>query len=181
MIEVEKSFDVTKQQTEKIIGNSEFLGEVINHDIYYDYPDLRLAKSKIKLRFRNNEPELKIAISSDVDREIETEDEITKYLGIEGGLVSFVKDNMIELTNYKNTRRKYRKGEIYIDIDSMDFGLESCDMEVMVESEKEIPTALKKIEDLAASFGLSAGKESMGKRQTYLKKFKPEIYKELYK
>lgn len=180
MIEVEKSFDPNEEQLALILEGAEFLGEVTNHDVYYDYPDLRLAKKKIKLRFRNGTPELKIEKSETVDEEIEDIKEIKKFFGTDTELMDFVNKELVEIINYKNARRKYTKEGINIDVDSLDFGMQSCDFELMVDSESEVKKAEEKIFEFARRYGLDPNKWNVGKRRTYLKKFKPEIYKELY-
>ncbi|HEY4478122.1 MAG TPA: CYTH domain-containing protein [Candidatus Paceibacterota bacterium] len=180
MIEVEKSFDPDEEQLTRILEGAKFLGEIVNHDIYYDYPDLRLARKKIKLRFRNGAPELKIEKSETVDREIEDVSEIEKFLGIDAPLAQFVFKDLIEIVNYKSTRKKYIKEGINIDVDILDFGMQSCDFEVLVEREEEVKMAEEKIFEFAKRHGLDPTKQNIGKRRVYLKKFKPEIYKELY-
>jgi adenylate cyclase class IV len=180
MIEVEKSFDTTEEQLERIIEGAEFLGEVVNHDIYYDYPDLRMAKQKIKLRMRNGAPEIKAEISELVDKEIEDIEEIKKFLNIDTDLNEFITANMVEITNYKNRRRKYKKEGINIDVDNLDFGLSSCDFEIMVHDESAVPQATARILEFAKSYGLDVNNKNIGKRQAYLKKFKPEVYNKIY-
>ena len=180
MIEVEKSFDPNEEQLADILKGAEFLGEVVNHDVYYDYPDFRLAKQKIKLRFRNGSPELKIEKSETVDEETEDEESIKKFFGIDTPLQEFVASELIEIINYENTRRKYKKEGINIDVDSLDFGMQSCDFELMVEREEEVKSAEEKIFAFALSYGLDPAKWNIGKRRTYLQKFKPEIYKAIY-
>ncbi len=180
MIEVEKSFDPSPEQLARILDGAEFLGETLNHDVYYDYPDLRLAKQKIKLRVRNGVPELKIEKSETVDNEIEDEEEIKQFFGIQIPLNEFIKNELIEIINYKNVRRKYKKEGIKIDVDNLDFGMQSCDFEVMVHDVREIPHAEEKIFTFARSVGLDPKAQNIGKRRVYLKKFKPEVYNEIY-
>ncbi len=180
MIEVEKSFDPNEEQLARILEGAEFLGEVVNHDVYYDYPDLRMAKRKIKLRFRNGAPELKIEKSEIVDEEIEDEESIKKFFDTDLPLREFVDITLTEIINYRSTRRKYKKEGINIDVDSLDFGMQSCDFEVMVDREEEVKSAEEKIFTFALSYGLDPTKWNIGKRRTYLQKFKPDIYKAIY-
>ncbi|MFN4181428.1 MAG: CYTH domain-containing protein, partial [Candidatus Paceibacteria bacterium] len=172
MIEVEKSFDPSAEQLARILDGAEFLGEVVNHDVYYDYPDFRLAKKKIKLRVRNGVPELKIEKSETVDDEIEDEEEIRQFFNTQTPLDEFIKKELIEIINYKNTRRKYTKEGINIDVDSLDFGMQSCDFEVMVTGQDEIKKAEEKIFNFAHEHGLDTTLQNIGKRRTSLKKFK---------
>jgi len=86
MIEVEKKFQPTQEQLQKMLEEAEFVGEVANHDIYYDYPDYRLYTTPENkcLRNRNGSFELKMRSSSIYGRnEIEDKGEIERYFGVE--------------------------------------------------------------------------------------------------
>jgi adenylate cyclase class IV len=58
--------------------------------------------------------------------------------------------------------------------------MQSCDFEVMVHEESEIRDAEEKIFNFARSVGLDPKAQNIGKRRVYLKKFKPEVYNEIY-
>ena len=79
MIEVEKWFQPTDEQLKRMVADSEFLGEVVNHDVYYDYSDFRIFKNYVKFRSRNGVFEVKIEIKVDkrgqnAEKEIEEEE-----------------------------------------------------------------------------------------------------------
>lgn len=179
MIEVEKQFEPTKEQYNLILQDADFLGEVINHDIYYDYFDNRLFKNEVKFRNRNGKFELKIRLSGDVDNEVENEEEIKKFFNTTEDLKSFVDNNLVVFIEYKNFRKKYKKDCFIIDIDKTDFGMESCDIEILVEKEEDVENAKNKIKDFADKYRLDY-KHGFSKRAMYLKKFKPDLYQRLY-
>ncbi len=177
MIEVERKFQPTEEQLEKLLEGAEFLGEKIIHDIYYDYPDFRFFTNQTRFRRRNNSFELKIKKTVGAHIEIEEEEEIKKYLKAED-LEEFVKKNLILVTDYTNKRKEYKKGEFKIDFDEMDFGYRLCEIELMVEKEEEIENAQNKIINFAKEYNLEL-KKLPAKRMEYLRLFKPEIYKKI--
>lgn len=119
MIEVERKFRPTDEQLSLLLAESQFLKEVVNHDVIYDYPDYRLIKKGIRLRNRNGNFELKISgedensYSGSAATEIEDEEEIKKYFNITLPITNFIKENLIEAIDIKTTRRKYKKGRFY--------------------------------------------------------------------
>jgi adenylate cyclase class IV len=184
MIEVEKKFQPTEEQIASLLKDCEFVGEVINHDILYDYPDYRLISKSIRLRKRNGNFELKT--SSDTDEstqaaslEIEDQEEIKKYFGIISSVEEFVNKNMIEGINMKTTRQKYKKGNFHIDVDSIDFGYKCVEIEVMVKESGEIEQAYKDIIELAKSYHFDT-KDIPPKKKEYFRVVKPEVFKLLY-
>lgn len=179
MIEVERQYEPTSEQYASLLEGAEFLGEVKNHDIYYDYPDFKFFKNKIKLRNRNGRFEIKQKISNNIVREIENEEEIKSFLGITKDLQSFAKEDLIVFLEYTTTRQKYKKEGFIIDVDETDFGMKSCDIEIMVETEELAEKAEEKLNDFAQKYNL-VSRKILSKRATYLKLFKPEVYNELY-
>ncbi|MDQ5954260.1 MAG: hypothetical protein QG583_188 [Patescibacteria group bacterium] len=179
MIEVEKRFHPTEEQTKIMLQGAEFLGESVNHDIYYDYPDVRFLKKDIRLRNRNGSFELKIGKGSSAAEEIDDKKEIEKYFSMDKNLEDFIKENMIVVMEYSNNRKSYTKEGFNIVLDEMSFDYSMCEIELMVTNEGEIEQAKEKILDFAKKFGLET-KKTFGKCQAYLNKFKPEIYKQVY-
>jgi len=183
MIEVEKKFKPTTEQLEKLLEEAKFLGEKNNHDIYYDYSDFHLMKDKIFLRNRNGRFELKIGGSSGVYEEIENENEIKKYFKFydaNESLQNFVASELIVVTDYVVHRKKYTKEGFVVDVDSCDFGYDMCEIELMVETQEEVPEAEDKILEFAFRYGLES-KKGIAKGKMYLKKYKPEVYQEIYR
>ncbi|MFZ2072477.1 MAG: CYTH domain-containing protein [Minisyncoccia bacterium] len=180
MIEVEKKFQPTKKELEKLLEKAEFLGEKINHDVYYDYPDYRLIKNRIRLRIRNNLFELKIGKDSGISEEIDDEEKIKDFFKTELSIKEFIKKNLILFIEYKTKRNKYKKGQFVIDIDKCDFGYEVVEIEKLIETEDKIKETEDQINMFAVENGLSF-KTIDSKRNAYLKKMKPDVYLKIFK
>lgn len=185
MIEVEKKFQPTEEQLKNMLEGAEFLGEVVNHDIYYDYPDYRLyiTPENKCLRNRNGSFELKMRANDGKGRnEIEDKKEIEKYFGIDN-LEEFVKDNLVPIIEFKTKRKKYKKEGFNIDIDETDFGnVEKyimCEIECMVEDEDDVDRKKEEIINFAKKYNFEI-KKMFSKHREYLRVIKPEIYKEIY-
>lgn len=179
MIEVEKKFQPTEEELLQLLEGSEFLGEKLLHDVYYDYPDYRLFKKDIRFRNRNGSYELKIGQKSGVAEEIEYEDEIKKYFNIELSLHDFIGQCMIPFIDYSTKRKKYVKGDFSIDIDELSYGYSLVEIELLIDDESQIEEAEQKIIQFAKSFNIEPV-GSLAKRNMYLKLVKPELYKELF-
>lgn len=178
MIEVEKKFIPTEENLKILLIDAEFLGEIINHDVYYDYPDYRFLKGDIALRNRNGNFELKIKSEQGAHKEIENKKEIERYFQV-NSLEDFIKENLIEIINFKNTRKKYKKEDFIIDVDETDFGYKVGEIEILVSSIDEVSGALDKIEIFAKNYNIDLGK-NLSKKKAYLKNYKIDLYKELY-
>jgi len=179
MIEVEKKFTPDDEELAHFLEGAESLGEKIIHDVYYDYPDFRLLKKDIRLRNRNGSFELKIGKSSGVSEELENEKEIASYFDISKNFELFIRENLVPIMEFVNKRKKYVKEGFNIDVDDMDFGYKMCEIEIMVNDEKEIKEAQEKIMKFVSKFGFE-NKKALSKRQAYFKLLKPDVYKELY-
>ena len=179
MIEVEKKFQPTDEQLEKMLEGAEFLGDVVNHDIYYDYADYRLFKEDIKFRNRNGNFELKVKFNYNADREIEDEEEIKKYFNTNSSLEDFIENNLQKYIDYEQKRKKYKKDGFTIDVDELNFGVNSCDIELLVQNEGDVKEAEKKLFEFISKYNLEV-KDLLSKRGEYLKRFDPELFKELY-
>ena len=178
--EVEKRFQPTEDQLKKILKGAEYLGEEINHDIYYDYPDYRFLKNEDKkFRTRNGIFELKIILSSGVSQEINDEESIKKYFETNLSLKDFTEKSLKSFMEYKVFRKKYQKDGFIIDLDRTDFGYEVCEIEKLVSDKDKVYRIQAEINKFAVHNGLSL-KEVESKRKVYLKKIKPEIYKKIY-
>jgi len=173
MIEVEKKFIPTEENLKILLTDALFIGEVTNHDIYYDYPDYRFLKGNIAFRNRNGNFELKIQSDSGIHQEIEDKKEIEKYFGI-SDLQEFVNENLISAIEYRTARKKYKKENFNLDIDETDFGYQVGEIELMVEKEEDVKNAEDKIKEFALKNNLSLGK-GLSKKKAYLKKFNIEL------
>ena len=179
MIEVEMQFQPSEEEQKKLLDGAEFIGEVENHDIYYDFFDYRLAKEGIKPRKRNGSFELKIEIPGGADKEIEDEEEIKKYFRTTVSMDEFVKTSMIIFFEIKTKRKKYKKEGFNIDVDECDFGYNMTEIELMVENEDNVKESKEKIKEFAQKNGLTFGK-TMSKRKAYLTKNNPDLFKKIY-
>jgi len=186
MIEVEKKFQPTGEQLRALLEGAEFLGEVVNHDIYYDFEDFRLFDKKIRLRNRNGNFELKIGkgkTDSDdigiVREEIKDKEEIKKFLNINTSIQEFVNKNMIVLSDYVNNRKKYKKGLFNIDLDNMDFGYKLCEVEIMAEDEAGILNAQKLLSEFIGEYDIEI-KKIPPKGEMYMRIKNSELGKKLF-
>lgn len=113
----------------------------------------------------------------DLYDEIEGEEEIGKFLNI---------SDYQPFCTCKTTRRKYKKDGFGIDIDFVEYedfdgkSYELAEIELMVQSKSEMPSALEKIISFAESSGLAIG-YVRGKVLVYLKEKKPEHFMALVK
>lgn len=78
-----------------------------------------------------------------------------------------------------NNRKSYKKNGFNIDIDKMSFDYEVCEIELLVEDENKIKEAEEKIVNFAKKYKLEPSK-LLAKRIEYLKRFKPEVFQEIY-
>jgi len=182
MIEVEKKFKPTEEQLGRLIDGADPLGVTINHDIYYDYDDLRFFKENMRLRNRNGIFELKIGKSGAVSEEIEDVKEIERVLNITGGLENYIKEKLIAIMDYTTERQKYLKEGFNIDVDKTSFGYNICEVELTLDEkegekvpEKEIEEAENKILNFALKHDLEVTQLN-GKGKEYLRTMKPELY-----
>ncbi len=185
MIEVEKKFQPTDEQLQKLIKDAVFVSEKTIHDLYYDFSDFRIFKAGCRLRKRDSGFELKQSVFTETSvvtaREYNDESEIKKVLKISdnlGSLEEITKNEMTILCDFTTLRRKYNKGEFGIDIDVMSFGESLTEIELLVKNEEEIREAENKILSLAADLGLEE-KNLPLKPEMYLQKIRPEIYKQI--
>jgi len=82
--------------------------------------------------------------------------------------------------SWKTTRKKYKLGNFNIDVDSVDFGHEVIEIELIVEKNEEIPEATNNILDLAVDLGLDIKETTHGgKVREFLKRNDPEGLKML--
>jgi len=168
MYEVEKKFVYNKENKEGIdhlIADSTFFKEVVNDDVYYDTENYDLLVKETYLRTRNGSFELKISQSKktksirEIEQhiEIENDSEIRDYLNIkgDGDLKNDLEKAGYSLRfSYKVIRKKYKNGDFAIDFDKADYGFTSVEIELLVETEKEMNMAIKKIRNFAKSYGL---------------------------
>lgn len=177
MIEVEKKFLISSEQEARLILGTDFIGEKTFTDEYFDYLDYRLTTKDTWLRKRGENFELKAPLNigkdrmADQYREIEDEAGIVEYLNfdntktLQGNMES---EGIVSFCKIVTTRRKYKKEGFVIDIDSMDFGYNICEIEKMVDNEDQIKDAIESILVFSAKFNLNVSRVR-GKVLEYLR------------
>ena len=157
MIEIEKKFALTKENSDKLIKDAAFLSERVFTDTYYDNDKYELTTKDTWLRMREGKFELKIPLKENKERivdqytEIEDENEIRKALKIpkEKELTEDLqKAGYKEFCTCKTTRRKYKKETFTIDLDMVEYDgytYHIGEIELMAENETQAKEALNKI------------------------------------
>jgi len=188
MIEVEKKFLAEEGDIERITKNAEFIGETINNNTYYDTKDFSLAKADKFLRNRNGNYELKIFIGergSGVDSylELEADEEIKKHFRISKNesLKHYLKENdYIPFGSWITKRMKYKIGEFTLDVDSVDFGFDMLEIELMIDDRAKLDKTSEKILNFAKSIGITKSPQN-GKAMEFIRRNYPEEYKSILK
>ncbi|OHA68572.1 MAG: hypothetical protein A3J68_02095 [Candidatus Wildermuthbacteria bacterium RIFCSPHIGHO2_02_FULL_48_16] len=197
MIEIEKKFTLREGDRERLLKGAEFVKKLVVHDTYYDTKDYSLAKKDWWLRFRNGNFELKVSFRIPSEkakyaptqyRELETDEEIRKALGIPASPAGGVSQKPLkealpeagyqEAFSLTTIREKYRKEGFTIDLDSVDYGYELAEIELMVEDENQIDEADEKIRAFGKKQGLSS-EATRGKVLEYMRRFQPTQYQAL--
>ncbi len=190
MIEVERKFFLNDSARQKLLSGAEFIEEFIIQDTYYDSPDYRLTTNNWWLRQRNDHFELKIAIRSESDvndvtryEEVDHEEKIRKLLklpAIESFTDTLLKGGYKPFCSWQNTRKKYSKQGFTIDIDSVDWGHEVVEVELMVVDHSQTEQAAAKIMAFAQANDLDL-KPIYGKVPEFLRRFNRAHFNELIK
>lgn len=191
-IEVEKKFLLTSEEIERITHDAEFLSQKSFTDIYFDTDDYSLTKADKWLRLRDDRFELKLPMNEnkgaskrkiDQYEELVADESIKKALGIssKGTLRENLEANSYKpFSTFTTTRRKYKKGDFIIDLDSMDFGYEIGEIELMVSKKTDIKNALNSILSFAEELGLTVA-PVRGKVIEYIHRNNPAHYLALEK
>ncbi|KAK3726773.1 hypothetical protein QZH41_010422 [Actinostola sp. cb2023] len=80
--------------------------------------------------------------------------------------------------SFKTTRTKYRLDGVSVDLDVASFGYSVGEIEIVVESEEEIPDAEAKLENLAKKLGINWKASYPGKLEEYLRLHNLSLYRE---
>ncbi len=167
MIEVEKQFLLSDDSTSRLLEGADFLREVVNNDVYYDTPDYFLTTHDNWLRKRNDKFELKVSLNDPGAREkglplqydeIEEEDEIKRFLGFAESndlTLSLQEGGYDVLGEWSIIRRQYTKQGFHVDIDSLSYGYEMVEIELLVRSKEEVAEAADRIIAFAKQHGFS--------------------------
>jgi len=76
-------------------------------------------------------------------------------------------------------RTSYEIEGLRVDLDTTNFGYGVGEVEMVVSSEEDVPAATADIAQLVAKLAASSSSRIPGKIETYLYRYKPEIYKTL--
>ena len=191
MIEVEKKFKLSQEEEAKLIADAKFIKEVTNTDTYFDNANYDLTTNGLWLRNRNGRFELKVNVSRKLNelgrpdwnttefKELETDNEIRKELNLKNsGNIA----GDIEMLGYepfvtlKTERKMYQRDGYVISIDSIDYGYQVVEIELMVETSNEVEEASERIVRFAESIGINTN-PVRGKVMEYLYRNAPEHYK----
>jgi len=191
MIEVERKFKPTLENKQQLIKGAEFIGEKVMKDVYYDTKNWSLSTKDFWLRLRNNKWELKMPLHGlginkrkmDQYNELENENEIRNILKIPLNktlLEDLETNNYYCIASITTIRRKFKKDDFTIDLDSMDFGYEVGEVELMVQNESEMNMAMKRILNFIHEYGLEIV-PVRGKVLEYINRNNPKHYHALEK
>ena len=197
MVEVEVKFKLTEAEQQKLIENAQFIEEYEFTDVYYDTSDYALSTNDIWLRTRNGKYILKMPLpttshilkeqKNSPKKEIEDLNEIATALKL-GLKYPLIEENLFEagiipLYEFRNIRKKYTKEGFIIDFDTAifeDFIYQTCEIELIVDNENEIESAIKKIELFAKKHDIAIAHVE-GRLIEYIRRKNPEHYQKLMK
>lgn len=192
-IEVEGKFMFDEKSLLKLKSDSKLLCNSKFTDTYFDDDIYSLTTKNVWLRKRDSKFEMKVPLPStktnnkllDCFKELNSEDEILQYLGIQKTNKST--EEILEEFGYKifakftTERTTYQQGKFKIDLDSADFGYCVGEIEVMVENtEENIRNASQEIEQFAKRYNLQLYNRTMrGKLLEYIHRFNKNHYQAL--
>jgi adenylate cyclase class IV len=196
MFEVEKKFLLSKKDITRLIQGADFLGDTIFTDTYYDTDQFALTKNDMWLRNRSGRWELKIPKYINENRESQQYQEIEGEENLRQIFDIVKKSDFAEdigefghrpFCVCETRRRKFKKEGFTIDLDEVKFDPNGksekfdyalVEIELMVESEKEMSAAVEAIEIFAKKSELK-NLPVRGKVVEYLKMKKPDHYNAL--
>ena len=194
MIEVELKFLLTNEEERRLLDNAVYLETQDFVDVYYDNQEYNLSTQDIWLRTRNDKFVLKLPIqttntslaeqNNTPKLEIEELDNILMHLNITPA-ISISDDlkahGILPRYEFRNIRKKYKKDDFVIDIDKAifdDFIYETCEIELVVDSEEDISDATQRIENFAMEHGIKIGNVE-GRLIEYIRRKNPLHYQKL--
>lgn len=190
MIEIEKKFVIDNNKKNQLASEAKFLYKKVFTDTYYDTSDFSLTLKDMWLRSRDANFELKIPASiSDKGfinqyKELTDEASIKEHLNLHGSgsinqvLVDKKHNPFCILTT---TRERFKKDSFSIDIDTVtadDFNYSIAEIELMVEKESDMKSALNQITLFMEQNNISESPVK-GKVIEYLRQKSPNHYNAL--
>lgn len=187
MIEVEQKFLLKKGDFERLTEGAEPVVEKSFTDTYYDDANYKLSSQDIWLRDRDGAFELKVALGpigskgkADQYDEITSEREIIEKLQLVGENLpeALEKTGLKPFATFTSHRRKYRKGGFVLDFDTTDFDYSIGEIELLVEKQEDMASALDRIEKFAQDHQLTLA-TVRGKLIEYIRLNDPTHYHKL--
>ena len=182
MIEIEKKFLIEPQQRDALLATAKLEDIIRFTDVYWDDPDLALARQDVWLRQRQQAWQMKLPLDQQNQltnqyQELVDEAEIAAWFGWPVGSVSLKQQlqahGYAPWVSYHTVRRHYKIGKFTIDLDETDFGYCLMEIELLVDSPDQAHQAEQEILKLAQQYGLSH-QPVRGKLLEYLARFHPE-------
>ncbi len=191
MMEIEKKFQLSNQQKQRLLEGATFISEQSITDSYYDNTSHDLTKQDCWLRCRNDKYELKVG-SKNYDKrtiqkytELNTEETIREFLKIPqvGTLEEdLIANKYMPFMSCVTTRTKYSKDGFTIDLDYVDFDsdfdYQLAEIELILQDGKDENLAAQKILEFSQKHGLS-DEPVRGKVIEYLMQKRPKHYQDL--
>ncbi len=178
MIEIEKKFLLNDAERERLLSGATFMETVVNIDTYFDLEDHSLTCRDCWLRKRNSNWELKIPLHALGEKTAVTHyRELTEH----DEILAVLEFNFAEYQPFctiVTTRRRYKKNDFSIDLDSCDFGYDLVEIELMVSEDDDRAAATELILAFAQKYGLRTDRVR-GKILEYLRRFRPDHLRQL--
>ncbi|KAM4809370.1 thiamine-triphosphatase [Rhinophrynus dorsalis] len=198
-IEVERKFvpgPHVEDQLHKL--GAELQKDLVFRDSYYDSPDCQLTLRDFWLRRRDDKWELKyppehstrgLCGASTQYLELDCETDIThrvsELLGVPCPL-NLESLGLKEFASFITSRRRFQmptKGDcsrrVVVDLDIADYGFAVGEVEVLVETQEEVPSALHEVEEICKQLGVLSESPVPGKMSTFLQRYRPDHYRQL--
>jgi len=177
--------------------NGRLIKEVRFKDRYYDTRDYVLTTKDIWLRQRDSNWQCKVPVGFCAKKNEKPEvSMVDQYLELEtdADIINFMKENslgtyslpanqmdifvqrnkMVEFASIESVRRKFSLREFVIDLDMTNFGYGIGEVELLLDSEDQVPIARQKVEEFCKEFGLTTGVR--GKVLEYLYRNSPKHF-----
>lgn len=195
MIEIEKKFLLTDEQTQALLANARELGEKSVTDSYLDTNSYDLTTNDLWFRERNGSFELKAPLKTKSASSTATNryHELTELDSIRQALKLTTNDTFaVALSNGGierfmtcfTHRRSYTKQGFQIDVDAVtyqgsQFKYAIAEIELIVDNEAQADEAEHRIIEFAQKFSLTTDQVILGKVAAYLKSEKVDHYEAL--
>lgn len=189
MIEVERKFRCSKEQKEGLLKACIHDEEIVHHDQYFDFENLRLMKKDWWLRKRDGRWELKVTTDSRIQNRMadvyeELTDEVDIQDRLEVDLEQAIAEGVLRQIANLQTVRMHGVGDGYsLDIDEIhslddDFCYQMTEIEILVERCDQVEAATLRILEIAKQAGLDLNRP-LGKVLEYFRQRQPHIFESI--